>query len=638
MVHLVCGIAGALDLVGGARVFPEERLASMARALRHRGPDGEGRFVAPGVALAATRLAIVDPGAPPQPFANESGEIVAVCNGELFDHRRLREELVSRGHRLATRCDAELWPHLWEEQGHDTLGRARGQFALALWDARRRELVLARDRFGVCPLHYAVADGWLLWASEIKALFASGLVAPRGDARGIDHVFSFFCAPARRTAFEGVTSLAPGEALVARDGRWATRRHSDLDFPAMGQELPTEPGALFDALRLAVAKRLDVDVPVAAYLSGGVDSTTIVGLAASLGRAPHTFTIGFDGAGTDETPLARASAARFGAELTVVRMSKADVAAALPDIHAAAEAPLVDTSTACLMRLAEAARGEGFRVALTGEGADEALAGYVWLRVEKALGLAGAWPSRALRDTVFGLVGGERAGPRGALAGLRTAQRDIFDPFARVRHELYSEATRDLLRDHDPYDDLDVDVERMRRWHPLNRSLYVDYRVMLPGLLLHAKGDRASMRSGLETRYPFLDDEVVDLCARARPADKLHGLTEKWLLRRAAAGLLPRRDARRSKRMFRAKLSSVTFGKASPTWVKQLVSRESLARAGWFAPEVVVREIERQARFGAITPRRMVMDGALVAVVSTQLWHHLFLGGGLCDLAVPSWG
>ena len=618
----------------------------MLRAIAHRGPDGSGIFAAPGIAMAAQRLAMLDIEDGQQPVANEAGDIVVTCNGELFAHRALRETLVSKGHVLRSRCDTELWPHLYEEYGLDLFAHARGQFAVALWDAKNRRLVLGRDRAGICPLHFAEHDGWLLWASEIKGLLASKLVRPALDPRAIDHVFSFFCAPARRTFFAGVTSLAPGELLDVKRGLQNVRRHSDIDFPNLGDEdRPTNieglVDSLEDALRRAVRQRLDADASVGAYLSGGVDSNLLLALARSEGgEAPPTFTIGFDGAGTDEASLAIAAAQREGSPLTVVRMTARAIADALPDLHLAAEAPVVDTSAACLMRLSAAASRAGVKAVLTGEGADEALAGYVWFRIEKALGILDSISngngSRAIRGVVFGLVGGAASGPRGALRALRTAQRDVCDPFGQVRHALYSSELSASLVDHDPYDDLDLDVERMKRWHPLNRSLYVEYRLMLPGLLLHAKGDRAAMRNGVEARYPFLDDAVIDLCARVAPELKIRRLTEKWLLRRVAARHLPSKAANRPKTMFRAKLSEVVLGPARPAWLRDLVSPASLKKSGLFDPEAVARELTRQRLLPTVTPRRLVMDGALTAVVATQLWHHLFLGGGLCDLPVWS--
>ncbi len=641
----MCGIVGALDL-HGRRLFSAQTLARMAAALEHRGPDGEGYYRAPGVAMGARRLALVDPEHGAQPVRNERGDVIACCNGELFERRALRESLIARGHAVRSRCDTELWPHLWEAHGESMFDHARGQFALCLWDARDRTLVLARDRAGICPLYVAEVDQWLLWASEPKALLASQMLPIAVDPRAIDHLFAFFSAPARRSFFEGITAIAPGESLVVRDGSRVVRRHSELEFAPAGRERrETDPSVLVDELEAllarSVARRVDADAPVAAYLSGGVDSSTVLALATrALGRAPDTFTVGFDKVGsdktgTDESALAAQTARAMGSKLTVVRMAPRDVADAFEALHLAADAPVIDTSAACLLRLAHRASAHGFKAVLTGEGADEALAGYLWFRVEKSLAALDRWgaglPSKLARGLVFPLVGGEASAPSGPLAAARTAQCDVYEPFARARADLYSRELRATLAGHDPWSEIDVDPARLRALHPLNRSLYTEYRLMLPGLLLQAKGDRAAMRSGIEARYPFLDEEVVDFCGSIAPEYKLKGLTEKWLLRQVAKRHLPATVAARRKTMFRASLSSVLFGPQRPAWVDQLLSPRSLRETGLFDPVHVERERRWQEKLPLRTPRRIVMDGALTAVVACQLWHHLFISRTLCD-------
>src|SRR4051794_19536800 len=273
----MCGIAGALDLKGG-RKFPTERLLMMTRAIAHRGPDDEQVHHEPGVALGVRRLAIVDLAGGRQPISNEDGTIWVAYNGELFNYRELLPDLLARGHRLATRCDTEAWVHLYEDHGEGLFDRVFGQFALALWDRRERTLLLPRDRMGVCPLYYAESDGWLLWASEVKALFASGLVAPCPDPKGIDDFFNFMCAGTSRTFFEGVRSVVPGHYLRVRGGRVELRKYWDLDFPDAGDEQRLkDPSPLIEELQhrlsRAVERRLMGDVPVVSYLSGGLDST-----------------------------------------------------------------------------------------------------------------------------------------------------------------------------------------------------------------------------------------------------------------------------------------------------------------------------------------------------------------------------
>ena len=230
----MCGIAGAVDL-RGSREFSTRRLLAMTAAIAHRGPDDEQVHIEPGVALGARRLSIIDLAGGRQPLANEDGSIWVAFNGELFEYPELRQDLLARGHRLATRCDTEAWVHLYEDLREGMFVRARGQFAVSLWDRTSRTLILGRDRVGICPLHYTEVDGWLLWGSEIKALLASAMVRAQPDVRGIDHLFTFFCAGTTRTFFEGIHSLPPGHFLKVRDGRVTKHKYWDLDFPDAGQ-------------------------------------------------------------------------------------------------------------------------------------------------------------------------------------------------------------------------------------------------------------------------------------------------------------------------------------------------------------------------------------------------------------------
>lgn len=642
----MCGIAGALDRVGH-RDFSVPRLLAMTGAIAHRGPDDEQFHAEPGVILGARRLSIVDLAGGRQPIANEDGSIWVAFNGELFEYPELRQELLAGGHTLTTRCDTEAWVHLYEDLGEGMFARARGQFAVSLWDRRNNTLILGRDRVGICPLYYAERDGWLLWGSEIKALLASGMVPARPDVAGIDHLFSFFCAGTTRTYFEGIKSLPPGHYLKVKDGQVSTHRYWDLDFPDKGQELRMDdPGPLIDELehlmRQSVERRLRGDVPVVSYISGGLDSTVVLGLSSrERGHAVPSFTIGFENAGPDERAHATESARALGSPLTTVTLTSPEIADMYPELVLAAEGPVMDTSCAALMKLAATVHGQGYKVALTGEGADEALAGYVWFKTqairERIARTIGHGLPLLVRRVLLAAVGGgaRHRAPLYGIGGVRTAQQDMYELIGQARPILYSRGMWDRLADHNPYDDLSLpSADRMKRWHPMNQSLYVGYKVMLAGLLMISKGDRISMHSSVETRYPFLDDDVIDFCSKIAPEYKLRGKVDKWILRQVAAKTLPRAIANRRKTMFRSRFSRTFLDYGHPGWVDQLLSSDSLKKTGYFDPEMVKREQMKQQALPRVTARRFVMDIALTCVVSTQLWHHLFFGG-LCDL--PTW-
>lgn len=640
----MCGIAGAIDLTG-QRWFPRERLLAMTGVLAHRGPDEEQLHVEPGVALGVRRLAIIDVAGGSQPLSNEDGTVWVAYEGELFEYPDLRRDLLGRGHVLKTNCDTEAWVHLYEDFGEEVFQHTRGQYGVSLWDRDARTLLLGRDRAGIAPMFYTEADGWLLWASEIKALLASGLVDARPDPRGLDFFFNFFSVSSWRTCFDGIRQLQPGHYLKIRDGHKQIRRYRDLEFPDRGSERHDLSQAdateqLEELLRGAIRRRLVGEANLCCYLSGGLDSTTVLGLGTQENGGPlPSFTISLDGSGpSDEEPQSSESARYLGSQLTTLRMTSRDICDAFPELIRGAEAPVLDSSAACMVRLAQAVRQAGYKVSLTGEGSDEALAGYVWFKGDKAAQLLTRPGYRIVRRFLFGtLVGGgaKRFPPFAATGGVRTAQQFTYEIMAQSRNWLYSDHMWNELDGYSPYDELGIDTEPMRRLHPLNQSLYMANRVMLPGMLLAAKGDRPMRNASTEGRFPFLDERVVDFCASLPPSYKLRGLTDKWLLRQVARKTLPRPIANRPKTMFRANMSWLFVRDDRPTWVDDLLSEASIRNTGYFDYEGVQRVRRLQASLPRKSFRRFSLDMGLMGVISTQLWHHIYLGGELADL--PSW-
>jgi asparagine synthase (glutamine-hydrolysing) len=649
----MCGIAGIIDLTG-KRPIPPPVVDAMAAAIAHRGPDEDGFHYEPGLALASRRLSIVGLADGQQPVRNEDGRFTVVFNGELFDYLETRTTLQGRGHHFRTHCDTELVPHLWEEHGEATFERLRGQFAVALWDRTDRTLFLGRDRFGICPLYWtrrAVDDGeWLLFASEIKALLASGLVEARPDLRGLDQAFTFFSMPGPRTAFEGIHLLPPGHYLSIRPDRPGRpldeRVFWRMEFPDRGdEERGQDPQQLVkrfeEVLVRAVERRLRADVPVVSFLSGGVDSSMVVRLACHVRGEPiPTFTIRIEDPKLDETAAAMSVAQAAGCKPVIVNCGPAEVLNTYPRLVRAAEGPVIDTSCAALLLLAQEVHQHGYKVALTGEGSDEWLAGYPWYKIHRLLGffdlLPGLRLSPLVRRAYLKLTGAPRF-PWSAThrireaAGGDNAWLEIYGFMGLSRPRFYSSAVREALRDYTAFADLGLDRERMRRWHPLNRGLYMSGRVHLAGLLLNAKGDRVAMHSSVETRYPFLDEDVFDFLAPLHPRWKLRGFGDKYLLRLLAGRWLPRPVAWRHKAMFRAPFDSF-HGAHVPPFFDQLLSEVSLRKTGYFDAAAVHRwrAASREMRPGS--SRRTALEMGLVAVISTQLWHHLFIDSTLADL------
>ncbi|MDQ3368708.1 MAG: asparagine synthetase B, partial [Myxococcota bacterium] len=356
----------------------------MGAALAQRGPDGRGELIEPGIALGCRRLAAhVEPHAH-QPVTN--GRFAGVVHGSLSDHAAERARLTARGAAFRTGSDAEVWVHAFADAGDAYLAQARGSFALAMWDRKERRLVLARDRFGICPLMLTEADDWLLFASEIKALFATGMVEARIDPRAIDHVFACLCASPARSAFAGIKPLPAGHRVIARDRSTIASRFADLEFPGRGYERrATTPAAveevateLDEALTGAVARRLAAEAPVATYLTSGLDSSLLLAMAARNRGEVTAFTIGLDGLGPDEAELAAVTARRAGAAHVIVPLDAERVGALFPEVVLAAEVPVLDHGGTAMLALAREVRARGFKTVLSGAGADEAFAGNPW--------------------------------------------------------------------------------------------------------------------------------------------------------------------------------------------------------------------------------------------------------------------
>lgn len=662
----MCGIAGIVNLSQPGRTYPAV-LRRMAGAILHRGPDEDGYFEQPGVVLANRRLSIVGLADGRQPIANEDGNISVVFNGELFDYPEVKAQLSARGHRFRTHCDTELLPHLWEDHGEGMLERLRGQFALALWDERRRQLVLARDRFGICPLYWTrqqTSEGeLLLFASEIKALLASGMVPRRPDVRGLNHVFTFFATPGPITCFAGINCLLPGRYLSVRpaQGTIDERIYWQIDFPDEGEEERRGFRAWGDnsanpvvdeyeaIMRRAVERRLRADVPVVSYLSGGIDSSVVVALACAQRRSEGkpgipTFTVSVQDPGFNERSEATLVADHVGVpDRIVIDYGRGEVLEAYPALIRAAECPVIDTSCAALLMLARKVHEHGYKVAVTGEGADEWLAGYPWYKIHKLLGLLDAIPGLKLSELARRAYLRVTGAPRVSWDAVRRVHETIGGPnawlniyglFGSSKVRFFSRQMWDQLGDHIPYADLQLNLERARRWHPLNRSLYLGARVMLPGLLLASKGDRVAMNSSVETRYPFLDEEVFDFLARLHPAWKLNGLRDKYILRLLAQRWVPRSIAWRRKAMFRAPLDSF-HSTDMRSFVDELLSPESIRKTGYFDVDAVAHwgHTFRQMRPGS--NQRTMVEMGLTGVVATQLWHHTYIDPTLADL--PAW-
>lgn len=646
----MCGIAGIIDL-SDKRSVSDEMLRRMGNAILHRGPDEEGIYNQPGIGLMSRRLSIVGLADGQQPVTNEDRSVTVIFNGELFDHLEKRQWLESKGHKLVKHCDTEIIPHLWEEYGDAMWEKLRGQFAIALWDEKKGRLQLGRDRFGICPLYWTRQGDWLLFASEIKALLASGMVPARPDRRGIDHIFSFSALPGPITCFEGIQLLRAGHYLEITPGGGSTavqdRAYWEMDFPDAGDEVRGDEKKLVDEfeklLLEAVDTRLKADVPVGSYLSGGVDSSIIAALACHLrGSAINTYTVRVDSPELDELDAANLTARHIKTKPPIVQdFRHEDAVNTYPELIRAAESPVIDTSCAALLKLAAKVHECGQKVVLTGEGSDEWMLGYPWYKAAKAIGFLDILPGvklsslarrgylrlnkvpqypREFRERIEQTVGGPNA------------WIDSYGLLGLSKLRFYSDSMHQVRESADPWGDLQMPLERAKKWHPLNRGIWVAGRVTLAGLLLQAKGDRVAMHSSVEVRYPFLDESVFAFLAKLHPDLKLRGFRDKHILRELAAKWVPESVYKRRKVIFRAPLDSFHLD-PEPAYVAQLLSEDSLKKSGYFDPAAVRqwRTAYKQMRPGL---PRLSIEGGLAAVVATQLWHQTYIDSSLA--AMPS--
>lgn len=541
---------------------PDEDVGRALDALAHRGPDGRGiwRSADRRAQLGHVRLAVRDLEGGAQPLRSEDGRVVAVVNGELYAARELRAELEAKGHRFATHSDSELVVHAWEQWGRAMLPRLRGEFAFALWDDRDRVLFAARDRFGVKPLAWAEAPGRVILASQARALFALGLPAA-WDHASLFQAASFQYAPPDRTLFAGVHELPAGHALLARDGRVHVERYWDLDHAAQPCWTRTEAdtvAAFRERFDDAVRERLSADVPVACQLSGGLDSSAVLASATeSQGGPMDAFTVSFvGGEAYDEVALATQTAAHLHARHHVVPVSDADVADHFADAVVSGEGVCINAHAAAKLLLSRAIRRAGFKVVLTGEGADEVLLGYAHLRSD----LEGS----AARVTSSNAASAGLMLPRGD--GLSTAAVEhalgwvptwisAKATLGKRLHALVRDDWRAGFGDRDPARTMLSSFDLGGQVHgrePALQAAYLWTKLALEGYILRTLGDGLEMASGVEGRLPMLDDVLFELIRDMPTAVKIRGGVEKWVLREAMRGRLPSGVLQREKHPFLA--------------------------------------------------------------------------------------
>ncbi|RWO16110.1 asparagine synthase (glutamine-hydrolyzing) [Mesorhizobium sp.] len=636
----MCGFGGYFGSIRDA----EALLARMTAAIAHRGPDEQGKFVAADAGLGHARLSVIGIGDGQQPMSDASGNLTIAFNGEIFNYLELREGLIAKGRHFRTSSDTEVILHLYDEMGEDCLSLLNGDFAFALWDVRRRRMVLARDRMGVRPLFYTNKDGVLYFASEIKALLKVPGVSAEIDPIALDQIFTLWAPIAPRTAFRNIHELEPASVMIATPGQVTVKRYWHLDYPHWGapSKLTNEDDAaeelqalLSDAVRL----RMRADVPVGSYLSGGLDSSLVSALAA--GMTPlqlQTFSVTFDSAEHDESAFQIEMASALGARHRTIACQAGDIAGVFPEVIRFAERPIIRTAPAPLYQLSGLVRQAGLKVVLTGEGADEVFAGYDIFREARVRRFCARQPASRIRPQLFRrlypyLPGLQQQSVEYLAAFFGAGNAALDDPLFSHRPRFKTTAAAkiffcgDLRATLKGYDAAEELVSRLPQafslWHPLHQAQYLESRFLLPGYILSSQGDRMAMAHGIEGRFPYLDHRLVEFAARLPPDMKLKGLVEKHILRKAAGHLLPSAIRERAKQPYRAPEARSFVGAGELDYVSDLLSEASIAAGGLFNAKAVA-SLHEKCRTQPASGFRD--NAAFVGILSTQLWQKNFTG------------
>jgi asparagine synthase (glutamine-hydrolysing) len=625
--------------------------ASLERATKslwHRGPDSQQQWVSRDgrVGLGHARLSIIDLSTGDQPIASEDNRIHIIANGEFYGYEAIQKELEGRGHRLRTRSDSEIALHLWEELGPQCLHQLRGEFAFVIWDDKQKSLFAARDRFGIKPLFYGWHNGALYIASEVKALFAAGLPA-RWDHEGVYQSVSFG-GHQMRTLYDGVYQIPPGHYLIATDRHVQITRYWDFNYPSASDAAPKRSAADYAAefrheLEEAVRIRLRADVPVGVYLSGGLDSCAVLGLAARHHPEPiKAFTLTFDDAAYDEGPIAREMAALAGAEFRTIPINQQRLAEAFSDAILQAESLCVNAHGVAKFLLSKAVRDAGYKVVITGEGSDEILGGYAHFRRDMLLYNREGQDPGEIENLLKWLNENNTVSrglllPDGDIGDLEGVRRvlgyvpswmETFSSRAVKMQQLLSEDFGCRYRESESYRQLlsDIDIPgQLKGRDPLNQSLYLWGKSVLCGYILTMLGDRMEMGHSIEGRVPFLDHRVVE-CVCSQPVSmKVRGMTEKYVLREAVRDVITDTVYRRQKHPFLSPPATLNPDETFSIYVQDMLRGPVLRSMPFFNQGKVVELLDRLR--GMDAGDRTAWDQILMPIVSMCVLHEGFAMG-----------
>lgn len=640
----MCGIAGILN-IDSKRAFEENLIFQMVSALNHRGPDESGVYIDKNIHLGHSRLSIIGLTTGTQPITNEDESLWIVYNGEVFNYIEIKQDLEKRGHHFKTTTDTEVILHLYEELGPDCLSELNGQFAIAIWDSGKKELFIARDRVGICPLYYTFQNGRFIFASEIKAILLDPGVQRNIDLKSLAQVFTCWTTIGARTIFKDIHQLCPGHLMVIKNGKGSMVQRPYWKLPCYMPEQQwsgTQEEAaeklrylLEDAVRL----RLRADVPVGAYLSGGLDSSIITSIISrKFNNRLKSFSLGFEEKSFDEGAYQSEMVAYLGTDHHQTYISNQHVRDFFSTVIGHCEIPVLRTSPVPLFILSGLVEQSQIKVVLTGEGADEVFGGYNIFKEAKIRSFWARHPQSQCRplllERLYPYIFKNPSRGRAFLQKFFSVnEKDLIDPL--MSHQKRWQNTgkcmtffsNDVLTELESFDSLDDLHKRLPedfgKRDVFSRAQWLEMDIFMSNYLLSSQGDRVAMAHSVELRLPFLDHRIIDFAARLPAKWKINGLKEKFILKKAYENQLPQNIVNRPKQPYRAPIGQAFFEQGK-TSLNDHMNLNRLANANLFNVKKVTNLFEKYIKQGH-GPVSEVQNMAIVGILSTQMIHDQFI-------------
>lgn len=638
----MCGIAGIYNYRSESELQTELSLKKMLSVIQHRGPDESGIYVGENMGIGSVRLSIIDVSSGQQPLSDVSGNYWIVYNGEIFNYKELRSDIEKQGIRLKTHSDTEVVVQMFAMYGSKCLQYFNGQFAFCIWNKKKKEFFLARDRVGIRPLFYWAENNAFAFCSEIKGLFTLNQVERSISAESLAQIFTYWTTISPNTPFNKIYELPPGHYMHVSQSKIEIEKYWSLEFSSNNNDTARNLTDTVDEfavlLKDAVKIRLRADVKVGAYLSGGLDSSVTTSLIHEIDPSIlNTFSIGFKDKTFDETSYQLEAAKYFNTHHTAFECSPSDIAETFADTIWHTEFPILRTAPTPMFLLSKKVREHGIKVVITGEGADEFLGGYNIFKEAKIRRFWATNPNSKIRPQLLTRLypyvpAINNGGNLAAKMFFGYKLTDTGDPLyshllrwhntSRIK-SFFSDELLSKLNDYDPNDMLYKKLPgEFEKWSDLAKAQYLEAAIFMSGYLLSSQGDRMAMGHSVEGRYPFLDYRVIEFCAKLPDSFKLNCLNEKSLLKRMSAGRIPESITKRSKKPYRAPIVSSFFHEGSPAYISEILSESNIKSFGIFNSEKVKLLIKKIS----IQPTISEVDQmAIAGILSTQLLHKMFV-------------